>query len=713
MTRLAMRLLRHRPGTATATLIALAVGVMILMAMGSLVESGLRYQPEPKKYATADIVVARTEMTVVGKDIGGETTRTTVRLPEPGPLPADLAGQIRNLPGVTKADSQPGAIVITGHPDRKQLDRLAEAAGAKAYAGPDRGQAEFTDGSAAKSLLVTVGASFGGYVVLLVIFVVAGTIGLSVRHRRRDLALLRAVAATPGQVRRMLVAEALLISAGAAVVGLPAGVAATFWTHDQMVSRGFLPAELPVSPGPLAALATIVLTTGVAALAAVLAARRATAIRPTEALGEAAAEPGRNGKVRLVSGLVMLAGGAGASVFAAGAGGQAALGGAIGMLYLFVAAVALLAPWINRGAARTLAPVLRAVWGPGGYLAAANLRANASGTATVLTALVLSVGFGGSVWFLQDNLQRQTATQTRDGLTAQWSLVGPKTTAAEIRKVPGVSAVTGIRETSVLVRMFDSVEPTPAKAIEPAQAESTLDLGVTQGRITDVGPGSMAVSELAASTNGWKLGETASLWLADGTPAKLRVAAIYRRGLGFGDVILDSRTAPGPFDQMLIRTEDGADLSGLPGQLLSTRELTGHIAADLATSAWLNKLLIGVMVGYAALAAANTMVMAALARGRELAVLRLAGATRRQVARMVNAEQAGLLGVAVVLGGAIAALTLTAVVHALTGDLVPYVPPRGGLVVLGGTALLALTTTVLPVRRLLRASAMAHLGPKE
>jgi len=164
---------------------------------------------------------------------------------------------------------------------------------------------------------------------------------------------------------------------------------------------------------------------------------------------------------------------------------------------------------------------------------------------------------------------------------------------------------------------------------------------------------------------------------------------------------------------MLIRTEDGADLSGLPGQLLSTRELTGHIAADLATSAWLNKLLIGVMVGYAALAAANTMVMAALARGRELSVLRLAGATRRQVARMVNAEQAGLLGVAVVLGGAIAALTLTAVVHALTGDLVPYVPPRGGLVVLGGTALLALTTTVLPVRRLLRASAMAHLGPKE
>jgi putative ABC transport system permease protein len=67
----------------------------------------------------------------------------------------------------------------------------------------------------------------------------------------------------------------------------------------------------------------------------------------------------------------------------------------------------------------------------------------------------------------------------------------------------------------------------------------------------------------------------------------------------------------------------------------------------------------------------------------------------------------------VVIGGAIAALTLTAVVHALTGEPVPYVPALGGVAVLGGTALLALTTTILPVRRLLRTPAMANLGPKE
>jgi len=68
-----------------------------------------------------------------------------------------------------------------------------------------------------------IGATFGGYVVMLIIFVVAGTIGLSVRHRRRDLALLRAVAATPGQIRQMIVAEAALVSIVAAALGLPGG----------------------------------------------------------------------------------------------------------------------------------------------------------------------------------------------------------------------------------------------------------------------------------------------------------------------------------------------------------------------------------------------------------------------------------------------------------------------------------------------------------
>ncbi|MFD0516530.1 FtsX-like permease family protein [Paractinoplanes durhamensis] len=204
-----------------------------------------------------------------------------------------------------------------------------------------------------------------------------------------------------------------------------------------------------------------------------------------------------------------------------------------------------------------------------------------------------------------------------------------------------------------------------------------------------------------------------------------RIVAIYQRGLGFGDVLLPRTTVAGHTatnldDEILISAPASSDAAlrkvaaAHPGSsLVDTATLTGGLARDLALSAWLNRMLIAAMVGYTAVAAANTMVMAALARRRELALLRLTGATRRQVRRMVNAEQIGLLGTAVVLGGAIAALTLSSVVRALTGTPVPYVPPLGWAAVLGGTTVLALATTILPIARLLRVPPVTQIGIKE
>ncbi|GAA1615701.1 ABC transporter permease [Kribbella sancticallisti] len=839
MTKLALRMLRHRPGSVVATLVALAAGVMILMTMGVLVESGLRHRPAADRYAAADIVVADRDITFTGKEFDGETYTTTVRLPEGGTLSADLLTQIRRVPGVATvvhdlsipvvplasgsvpadghnwssaaltpyritAGTAPGgdneivvdarlaeatagaltpgrltdlviggvahryrvsgvaepangsderaavfftdtraaalaprpgrmdAIGVIAAPDADRaavtaaVGELAEAAGAKAYTGSDRGLAVQSDDVAASDLLIQVGAAFGGYVVLLIAFVVAGTIGLSVRHRRRDFALLRAIVATPGQVRKMLVAEAALMGLVAAALGVPAGLLATQWVSAELVARGFIPADFPISDGVLAALAAVVVTTLLAVVSALIAARRATSIRPIEALGEIAVEPAHSGKVRFGFGLASLAGAVSSSMLTIGLDGQAAAAGAIGMLYLFVIAVALLAPWINRSAARLLAPVLRRVWGNSGYLATANLRANAQGMATVLTALVLSVGFGGSVWFLQNNLERQTLEQHRDGMLAQHALVSPgslpDSAVAEFRGIPGVQAATGVRRTSVIVRIFDGAESVAAQAIDPDQAAETMDLRISKGSLSDLRADSIAVSTIRASSQGWKVGDRVDVWLGDGTAKKLRVAAIYGRGLGFGDVILNRATVGAGLDEVLIRTDPRADVDAAltkaaahypAGHLAQTGNLTSQLATDLAISAWLNRLLIGVMVGYAALAAANTMIIAALARSRELALLRLVGVTRRQVKRMVHAEQAGLLGVALVIGATIAAVTLTAVVRAVTGSALPYVPPFGWAAVLGGATLLAMITTILPIGRLLRTPPVEHIGLKE
>ena len=838
---LALRMLRHRIGSAIATLVALACGVMILMSVGLLVESGLRYKPAPQRYAAADIVVANHAITITGKEFDGTTTTTTVPLPEGGTVPADLAAQLRQVPGITivavdrsiravvpiaatphtlahgwssaaltpyrivdgrqpNADGEvavdrrlaeatedevrpgyripvlvggayrtytvsgvveravdgdwPAALFFTDHhaaalnprPGRAdaigivlasdadtsavlaEVRRLSAEAGAKVYTGADRATSAQSEALAARDLLIQVGAAFGGYVVALVVFVVAGTVGLAVRHRRRDLALLRAVAATPGQVRWLLLAEVVQVSLVAVVVGIPAGLFVTGWVHRQLIARGFVPDGFPLSGGVLSAVAVTAVTLLVAVTAALIAAARTVRIRPTEALGEVAVEPPRSSRTRLVIGLVTLGAGVSLTMVTTAARGPAALGAALGMLYVFVLAAALLAPWINRYAARALGPVLRAVWGDSGYLAAANLRANAQGMVTVLTALVLSVGFGGSVWFLQDNLQRQTVEQTRDGLLAQHALLSPaglpESAVADARAVPGVVAATGIRRTSVITRVMGEPQDVGAQAIDPDSADRTLDLKVTEGRLADLRGATVALSNLQASSQGVKLGDQVAMWLGDGTPVTLRVVALYERGLGFGDVTLnretvDGHTATNLDDQVLIRTEDGgAALTDLvdrhPGSaLIDTAAMNGELAKDLALSAWLNKLLIGVMVGYAALAAANTMVMAALARGRELALLRLVGVTRRQVKRMVHAEQVGLLGTSLLVGGAIAAITLVSVVRTLTGQPVPYVPTAGWISIIGGTALLALATTVLPIGALLRTPPVDGIGVKE
>ena len=749
MSGLAFHLLRHRMGGAVATFVALAVGVVILMACGVFLESGLRYHGKSERYASADVVIAPSNLTVTSTDFTGETSSSTVVLPERVGVPAALVGAAAAVPGVASAtgDERPwlradrvDAVLVTLTPgaDRAAvtaaLRRLAADTGATAFTGTDIGLVEEPAAAATREMVIAASGSFGGYVALLVVFIVAGTVGLSVRHRRRDLALLRAVAATPGQVRRLVLAEVGMLAVAAAAVGLPLGYLAARGTREGMVVRGFVPESFTVTGGALAAPVVGAAVALVAVAAALLAARRTTAIRPTEALGEVSVEPAPAGRVRAGFGVVCLAGGFALTTVSVASGGFAAIGAATGMLYTFVLGVALLGPWINRAAARALAPVLRRVWGPSGYLAGANLRANARGMVTVLTSLVLAVGFGGSVWFLQDNLERQTIEQSRDGVRAERALVSPTGVppgvADDVRRLPGVAAATAIRRTAVAVRAFDGPELVAAQGVDTDGVDRTLDLRVRKGSLADLRGATVAASSVQAGSSGWDVGETVSMWLGDGTPVRLRVVAIYDRGLGFGDVTLPldavaGHTTSDVDDRVLVRAEPGADPADLDSALaaLAARHpglrvvdpdgLIAELTTDLALSAWLNKLLIGVMVGYAALAAGNTMVMAALARGRELSLLRLVGVTRRQVRRMVNAEQVGLLGMALLIGGAIAAVTLSSIVNTIAAQRVPYVPPLGWVAILGGTTVLALLATVLPVNRLLRIAPVAGMGVKE
>jgi putative ABC transport system permease protein len=196
------------------------------------------------------------------------------------------------------------------------------------------------------------------------------------------------------------------------------------------------------------------LTTMVAAWAAArLSARRAVRIRPVEALGEAELPTARMPRVRVIGGLLCIGGGVALTLVLSALSTEAAAS-LVTMLTALVwtVAVALLGPVIARTATALLGVPLRASR-VGGYLAAANLRAGSKRLASVVTPLSLMVALTCTILFVQTTMGRAAQEQATAGTWAE-HILGPHVpagTAAVVREIPGVEAVTEVLRTSVRV----------------------------------------------------------------------------------------------------------------------------------------------------------------------------------------------------------------------------------------------------------------------
>ena len=190
--------------------------------------------------------------------------------------------------------------------------------------------------------------------------------------------------------------------------------------------------------------------------------------------------------------------------------------------------------------------------------------------------------------------------------------------------------------------------------------------------------------------------------------------------------MLRPHTATGLDSLVLVADSPGSDHASVSAAL--TRAIHGQdpaaevatpsgyqaaVNAQIAQNTWTIHVSVLVLLVYVIIAALNTLAMAALARRAELAILRLAGATRQQLLRMVRIEQAVLLGLALTVGGGIAALALIPMVKSTTGSATPYVPVAGWLAVIGGTTLLSMAGTLLPALRALRIPPIEAIGPQE
>ncbi|WP_112274238.1 ABC transporter permease [Lentzea terrae] len=587
--------------------------------------------------------------------------------------------------------------------------------------GADRSAAEFDDVSQTKAILAIIAGSFGGYAVLVAIFVVASTLALTVEQRRREFALLRAVGATPRQIRKMIGIETLVVGAVAGAAGSLLGIAVSHGLRTAFANIGVVPHDFDLSISPIPLVAALLIGLLAARVAAWSAARRPSSIKPVEALGEAAVQRTDVGRVRLAIGRVLIVIGTVATTLPLFIPGQ--LGAAMSVMatLVLIIGLTLVGPRVISKAVRLIAPALSR-FNTSGYLAAANVSRNSRRLAAAVTPLMLAVGFAVVNFYSQTTFTAAVQQETTRAITADQVISGVTGVPPEIAAAArgqGVTATSLVRTQVITARKSgDTVEVNrgPANGLDP-DAGDTVDLAVTAGSLEDLKPGTVALGKTHAFWSNKKVGDTVELWYADGQPARLQVVAIYQHELAFGDHVLNAQDArahtTSGMDSAVLVKGTAKDLTSRYPGLVVTENAAAQDRGDERTQFLLNLVAVGVILGYVAISVSNTLVMSTAARRREFALLRLVGTGRRQVVRMMRTEALLTVGLAAVLGSAVAALPLTLLAIGSTG--VPW--PAGPVWVYGavvaGAALLGIVSIAVSTRLSLRAKPIDAIGTRE
>lgn len=702
----------------------------------------LRAGSEP---AAGEIVLDEATARTAGLGVGAEVGVVANARTESFRVAGIAAGTGAAPPAVFFADSD--ATELAGHPGtvdtigvvtergadlgqvRQQVDEVLDGSGATVLTGDERGIAEFPEAAKSSENLIVLAGVFGGLVLSVSLFVVATTLGLSIQQRQRELAMLRAVGTTPGQLRRMVVGEAMIMSVFATGLGCVLGVYFGQWLFEQLSGNGVAPEAMNFRLGWIPMIIAVGSGLLVSLAAAFVAARRAARTRPTEALADAAIQRRWLSPIRLI--LALLCFGGGIALFivtiavmtgpiAASTSGPAVLLWAIGL--------ALLGPGITKVMAAVIRHPVRAVTGNAGYLATLNARSRTVRMAAVITPIMLATGIATANIYLQtttvavaneayaENLRADLVLNSATG-GLDHELVG------EVREVPGVAAASEFATSTVFVAApYDDSQAEDGwmvQGVSATGAEQTTAAKLTEGSLGDLTGNTVVLPTEHAATLGRDVGDTITMRMGDGADLDVRIVGVYPAREGFQTILMPAElvaghTTAGLPSQVLVRAEPGADHAALAGALtklvadrpgvgVADRDvLTAGYAKEQEIGAWINYLMAGMIIAYTAISVVNSLVMSTSARRREFGLQRLTGSTRGQVLRMMGVEAGMVALIGVVLGTIVAASSLVPFTIVADGSLLPSGPIWIYLGVIGTAALLTFGATMVATLTALR-----------
>lgn len=552
---------------------------------------------------------------------------------------------------------------------------------------------------------------FAVIAVIVGMVIVTNTFAVSLAQRTEELALLRLVGTTRRQLMMQVVIEAVLLGLAGTAVGIGVGLIGNDvlgWFLDTLGLT--IERSNTISPTAIAIGAAVGI--GVTLFAAVWPARKATQVPPIEALRSAEIEPPSAGRRRIAAAALatvvavvgLLVGVIQGNIIYAGAG-----------VFSLFFALYLGAEFLIRGAAALARPLLGKA-GPTGTVASRNLQRNAGRTSAASSALMIGVSLVAFFTLMAATLGQFVAGDAADELAADFVAQGignfpepaiSASTVADLQATPGVDLVVPVSQV-----VTSPANPGQGGGFGPGggalnvgfadigDLAQVYDFNVLSGSLDDVVGQSVFVDESTATSQGLEVGDVLALTTPVG-PAEVSVAAIVGTalpGVNGSQVIGPIELGPqlgqdGPAAVAYINASGAneAELTaavGLPTvDVLTNGDFIDSLGSNFETILALIYALLAVALIIALVGIANTVSLAIAERSGEIAAMRAAGASIKQIFWSLIAEFSLLALVGVVSGLVLAWVSAAALFQSLSNGAITYPETdlvTGGLIIVLG-----------------------------
>lgn len=651
---------------------------------GRAPEAGLEFSIDRDAAADHDLAIGETygvitpsgrvEMALVGISRFGDDNDTLGAVLSQYPLETaqELFGRIDQFDAIV--------VAFENGADREATTAaIADVvpAGAEAVEQTDLLAQTTSDFTSSIDIINNILLGFAGVALFVSIFIIANTFAIVLGQRTKELALLRAIGASPAQVQRSALLEALIIGIIASALGILGGIGLNYGLQALFNAVG---ADLPATDLIVARrtiITALVVGIGVTVLSSVGPARKAARVAPLAALQDSIDQPKESDRTRSLIGVVVLA----AGIAIGSAGLFANINGvapristlALGAVVTFIG-VTLASPAVANPVIATLGVPLKAL-GVAGELSTQNAGRSPRRTASTAASLMIGLALVTTALVMGESIKQSISETLASEVRADYisSTDAPINSrlVTDMAESGSFDAVSGYRYDQIqLDGIGDEDRIDTVMGADIVATDRLFDLGVSEGLVSN-DPSTVTLLRSKADDLGVAAGDQLSVTFPSGDETVLTVAAVFENSTVIDAPIMISTTNWS--DRFGDTTDVWAAALANPDVDTATVEATlASLETEYPQVAFENQadfkesvegqidqllVVINAMLVLAIVVAlvgiANTMALSVYERTREIGLLRAVGMSRRQARRMIRWEAVqvalfgSLLGVAV------------------------------------------------------------------